>query len=253
MPINTLTGANLHWFNLNIGIANQPITQLLPQQFDVVDANGNLICTATKQMNGARLAAPGLFTVPPPANLPGGAIALTVGDQVHWNVQNGALVIQNVARGAGIAAGPALPPPVHQFVPAGISTNDLRQIGFADVAVWAVVGGILEFQSIAAPVHQDWRDWRPSLYAHCEGDNVRYIGKSTRRLELRMDDYRRGLGGATNNNVHRAIRAAIALNSPVTTLAFWPQHCLQWGSFRINVPAGLEDTLIECFQPDWNA
>lgn len=101
MPTNTLTAANIHWQNLNIGVANRHLMQQLQANFNMVDVAGNVICPATKQMNGARLRAVDLFAAPPPANLPGYPGALGIGDVVVWCIRNGDFVITAITRNRG--------------------------------------------------------------------------------------------------------------------------------------------------------
>jgi hypothetical protein len=49
------------------------------------------------------------------------------------------------------------------------------------------------------------------------------------------------------------VRNVIQQGGAVTILGFCPDHHMEWGGFPINLPAALEDILIDHFQPDWNA
>ena len=210
-------------------------------------------------MGGARLYARDLFTDPAPANLPTGPAPLALGDVIDWSVSNGDLVINNIERaevGPGVMAAD-IANIAPQPLTAELSAQRLLQIGFRDVAHWNLINGQLEIVDHAGPDIADWRSWSPALYAHCEGDVVRYIGKTKRTLEDRLNDYRRGLG-VQNNRVHQAIRNALPdPNQPkrvgVKIFGFSPKHCLEWGGFKLNIPAGLEDVLIDYFEPEWNA
>ena len=258
MPQSTLTASNIRWQNLNIGVANQALTVPLPQAFAVQDAMGQIICDGTKQMNGARLAIRGIFADPRPANLPGGPAPLAVGNTVDWAIQGGNFVINAVVNGGAAHALPAIVPvPVPlggaatpQIQDPEVSADALRRIGFRNVAKWRIQQDELEYVDIG---NDDWRNWSPALYAHCEGEFVRYIGTTRRRLSDRMDDYRRGLGDATNARVHNEAQNVIQQGGSVTILGFCPDHHLEWGGFPINLPAALEDILIDHFKPAWNA
>lgn len=263
MPTNKIGAANIQWTNLNISVNNRGLVQPLASPFNVMDANGNILCQATKQMDGARLYMPDLFLNAPQLNMVGASHVWAIGDTVQWDVHNGDFIINNITPFAGVANIQApqltIQPEItalnlNQPVDPAVSTDALRKIGFRDVVEWSVdANQNLSYTSIAASDIANWRSWTPALYAHCEGNNVRYIGKTIRTLDKRMEDYRRGLGEMTNNRVNRAIRGVISQASSVTTLVFFPQHALQWGDFLINLPAGLEDVLIDFFQPEWNA
>lgn len=205
-------------------------------------------------MNGARVSAPALFSEHPPAHLLLEHERLRVGDMIHWHVQNGDFVIEQIV--AGNEAQPAvnLPAVALPELPE-ISATALREVGFRDLAQWEINphNGLLQFRNIAPPELETWGEWNPSLYAHVEQDCVRYIGKTRRPLRDRMDDYRRGLGDQTNNRIHNNIRETLGANRVVTILGFNPSHSIQWGRFKINLPAGLEDIMINYFQPEWNA
>ncbi len=258
MPINKLSYSNIKWNNLHIGVADRHFTDDLPSPFNIVNAEGLLICNATLQMNGARISAPRLYSEPPPLHLPLPRDPLQVGDEIHWNVRNGDFVIEQIVAANLLANNPlalvAAPAPVVPEVPE-VSAGALREIGFRDLAVWEANphSGLLQYRDVAAQDIRNWPEWTPALYAYVEQDCVRYIGKTRRLLGKRIDDYRRGLGDKTNYRVHTCIRAVLTANRQVVILGFYPQHAIHWGRFRVNLPAGLEDVMIEYFQPEWNA
>jgi hypothetical protein len=67
-----------------------------------------------------------------------------------------------------------------------------------------------------------------------------------------MEEYRIGQGDQ-NKRINNHIIETINANRAVTILGFNPSHSIQWGRFKINIPAGLEDVMIDYFQPEWNA
>ena len=254
MPIITITDSNVKWTNLYIRIQDRHLTQALPNPFRIVNAAGEFICDATLQMDGARLSAPALYAEQPPAHLPLGNNHLQVGDSIHWHIQNGDFIIDEIVAGGDPRPANNLPAlAVPQFLE--VSASALREVGFHDLAVWEInrPTGLLQYRDIAPPELVTWGEWKPSLYAHVEQDCVRYIGKTRRSLRQRMDDYRRGLGDQTNRRIHNHIKETLEANRVVTILGFNPSHSIHWGRFKINIPAGLEDVMIDYFQPDWNA
>ena len=172
---------------------------------------------------------------------------------VHHQVYPQGVVPLEAAPPAPIDDLPALAAPLSSPMDPTVSSDALRRIGFRDVASWQLdAHGNLTFSDLE-PGFDGWRGWNPSLYAHCDGQTVCYLGKSKRLLSARMDDYRRGLGVVTNNRIHQGIRATLGAGRAVHILGFCPIHSLEWGGFKINLAAGLEDILIDHFQPVWNA
>ena len=268
MPINELTASNLKWKNVNIGSANQTLTQELPDSFDVLNGAGKLVGQGTRQMHGRRLHLPGLFEVPPPANLPGAPEPLALGDKISWSIHDRRFVLDTVDHAiipqrpvvvdvppiVSTVGVPALPAVIEPPIEPTVSADALRRIGFRDVASWQLDrGGNPTFHDLGEAGYDGWRGWNPTLYAHCDGQTVCYIGKTTRLLSARMDDYRRGLGGRTDNRIHTNILASLNAGRTVHIMGFCPTHSLEWGGFKINLAAGLEDVLIDYFQPVWNA
>jgi hypothetical protein len=56
----------------------------------------------------------------------------------------------------------------------------------------------------------------------------------------------------TNQHCHDRIKALLGGGKCIRILVFADLGQLQWGAFPINLAAGLEDSLIEAFQPEWN-
>lgn len=91
------------------------------------------------------------------------------------------------------------------------------------------------------------------LYAFVSGDVVKYVGKTTQSLKQRMQGYRRpGPTQLTNRRVHEEIQELLVADQPVEIYILASEHPLQYGEFRINIAAGLEDDIIEKLKPPWN-
>lgn len=93
----------------------------------------------------------------------------------------------------------------------------------------------------------------PALYALVVNGGLKYIGKTMRILRDRLYGYQRpGNGQATNIKVNALIRTHLANGNQIKILGFSPLIPLCYGNFKINLPAGLEDNLIEQLEPQWN-
>lgn len=95
------------------------------------------------------------------------------------------------------------------------------------------------------------------LYAFAVDGELAYIGKTTQGLVRRMQGYRSPpataeRGGSTNINNNRRIVEALSRGCKVEiyVLDNLPAH--QHGGFRVNLAAGLEDTLLRELSPAWN-
>lgn len=266
MPSNILTKSNIKWSNLHIAVEERHLIAGLYNPFKVVNNAGSFICDGTKQMRGARLYTPGMFTAPPPASAPFAGVPLAVGDRVDWEIRSGDFVIRGGHPGGNVTAcGDGSPPRVPPSVAAPheggetdpevieqLSADNLRRIGFRDIARWEINGEALVYSTIAGPDILNWADWTPALYAFCEEKTVHYIGKTARSLGERMNNYRHG-NGVTNDRVSEAIRGVLIGGGNVSILGFCPIHCLEWGGFKIDLPASLENVLIRHFEGAWHA
>ena len=131
----------------------------------------------------------------------------------------------------------------------------LYAVGFRSAAKWTVSEGRLSYE-----FHQETeQQLRPlfnvsnALYSFCAEDEVLYIGKTTQSLKRRMAGYcKPGSSQATNLRCHTKIRQFLAGGRDIAILAFTPLNQLQYAGFQINLAAGLEDSLIQGFDPPWN-
>lgn len=130
----------------------------------------------------------------------------------------------------------------------------LLKIGFKNVARWVVADRWkLKDEGDDAEVWKALKEPKNALYAFCAGDEVLYIGKTARSLEKRFTGYRDpGNTQATNCKCHNAIRELIGAGKDVRILVLPDQTHLHWGEFRINLAAGMEDSLVERLQPRLN-
>lgn len=133
--------------------------------------------------------------------------------------------------------------------------SDLDRIlaaGFRPAGNWLLANGVLRLSLVQLqPTAQDL------LYAFVAGGHLTYIGKTTQGLLRRMQGYRSPpnsaeRGGSTNIRNHRNIEASLQAGVPVDIYVLDVGGEQRHGEFRINLAAGLEDSLIRELAPAWN-
>ena len=91
------------------------------------------------------------------------------------------------------------------------------------------------------------------LYAFVSDRELLYIGRSGRSLGLRMQGYE--LGGPPRSvrarNRERIV-VMLMLDQQVALYAMPDPGCMLYGSFRVNLAAGLQHSLIDALDPPWN-
>lgn len=140
----------------------------------------------------------------------------------------------------------------------------LLRIGFQSVGYWEPhpkkPEALVYFLRTSAP-HPH------TLYAFVLDGEVKYVGKTTRTLAARMDNYVRGpnepepgnkrsipspKARSTNARVGRAILDALREGSMVEIYALPDVELHRYGDFHLNLAAGLEDSIISVLDPEWN-
>jgi hypothetical protein len=125
--------------------------------------------------------------------------------------------------------------------------NRLLEIGFKPVGHWILANGEI------APDLKEMPTQRNILYAFvCEGE-IQFIGKATQQLSITLLSYQRPnqVQSAKLRNSNN-IRELLSLGKKVDILALPDNGLLHYGGFRINLAAGLEDSMIAKLQPHWN-
>ncbi len=138
-----------------------------------------------------------------------------------------------------------------------LTAETLLTLGFRDIAKWAPARreGCLDYVLDGPNAKADGvlLDARNSLYAFVEGDAVKYIGKTARTIRVRFVGYKNPTQRQrTNWRNNRNIRDALGAGAAIRILVFNPISFFRYGDFEINLAAGLEDALIETFDPPWN-
>lgn len=125
--------------------------------------------------------------------------------------------------------------------------NRLLNIGFVPVGHWRLCN---EGIRCDLTLHHTTIN---VLYSFVSNSEIKYIGKTKMRLSERMYGYQNpGSSQITNIRVNAAIRNLLNNKQPVDILILSDNGLLKYGDFRVNLAAGLEDTLIYEINPDWN-
>jgi len=138
-----------------------------------------------------------------------------------------------------------------------LTADTLLNLGFRDVGMWTASkrDGCLEYRLDGAGAKADELalSERNSLYAFVKGDEVKYLGKTARTIRERFAGYRNpGQSQRTNLRCNREIREMLRCGAVIRIFVFNPISLFRYGDFEINLAAGLEDALIEAFDPPWN-
>jgi hypothetical protein len=125
--------------------------------------------------------------------------------------------------------------------------NRLLNMGFINVGHWTVTNNILKYHFTS---HQMTKN---VLYSFISNGVIKYIGKTTMELTKRMYGYQNpGPSQTTNIRVNEKIKGLLQTDHPVDIFILVDNGLLKYGDFRINLAAGLEDTLIYQISPNWN-
>jgi hypothetical protein len=130
---------------------------------------------------------------------------------------------------------------------------DLLGLGFTKLGEWNFENDHFDFRESNDPKAQAILGGKPSLYAHVVDGQVKYVGKTTQVLRKRIYGYRRpGNTQATNARCRNNLRDAVAAGRCAETYGWLPPDQLCFGDFAVDLAAGLEDSMIDRFDPPWN-
>ncbi len=125
--------------------------------------------------------------------------------------------------------------------------NRLLNIGFINVGHWTLINNLIKYNLSSHELTKN------ILYSFVTNGVVNYIGKTSMHLSKRMYGYQNpGPSQTTNIRVNKKIKDILLSNQPVDIFILVSNGLLKYGNFRINLAAGLEDTLIFEISPEWN-
>jgi hypothetical protein len=91
------------------------------------------------------------------------------------------------------------------------------------------------------------------LHSKDNSSVIGYIGKTSKSVKNRFQGYLNpGINQRTNIRVSQKIKESLKSGHKVFIHALFDIEPLQWGGFSINLPAGLEDALVNKLKPIWN-
>ncbi|MEI5997202.1 GIY-YIG nuclease family protein [Paraburkholderia bengalensis] len=123
----------------------------------------------------------------------------------------------------------------------------LFEIGFAPVGRWRLRDGCLHLELTDKVHHAN------VLYAFISGEDVLYVGKTTKTLRGRLASYLKpSESQRTNTRNNGAIRDFLSAGREVDILALPDLGLHRYGGFKINFAAALEDSIIQTLTPPWN-
>jgi hypothetical protein len=123
----------------------------------------------------------------------------------------------------------------------------LTEIGFERAGSWQLSEGRPTCRLISHGASSS------VLYAFVAAGEVVYIGKTTMPLSKRMYGYQNpGPSQLTNIYGHAHIAQCLGAGQAVEVYALTDGADLEYGGFKVNLAAGLEDTLISSIRPTWN-
>ena len=123
----------------------------------------------------------------------------------------------------------------------------LQEIGFELAGEWMIVDDELQIEI------KRFANAANVLYAFACGSELLYIGRSGRSLRLRMDGYQTGgPPRSTRERNRERIMAMLTIDQLVELYAMPDPGSMLYGSFRVNLAAGLQHSLIEALDPAWN-
>jgi hypothetical protein len=123
----------------------------------------------------------------------------------------------------------------------------LKEIGFTPAGCWKLCDNALDFELGNHGTDNN------VLYAFVVDDEVMYVGKTVLPLRARMAGYKTpGPTQSTNQKNNAKIREVLAQGQIVKILVLPDNGLVRFGSFHVNLAAGLEDSLIHELMPSWN-
>jgi hypothetical protein len=132
-----------------------------------------------------------------------------------------------------------------------ISRKDLFELGFMKVGQWILDQSLKSGVRFTLTAFIDDR----VIYAFAVDDDLKYIGvcdKTSTTLGDRMSRYQGMAGAGTNKRIVEKIRKVLLGGSSVEILALKPDRNIRFGNLEVDFVKGLENPLIQAFNPEWN-
>jgi hypothetical protein len=139
-------------------------------------------------------------------------------------------------------------------------SDELINLGFILIGEWMIEYGNLKYQKKQKIKKSDFIKYigiKNAAYAFITSeinhDELIYIGKTSNSIGKRFAGYcKPDKSQRTNINCNAKILEKLKANKQVEIYAFFGPSQLSWGGLQINMPAALEDALIEKIKPELN-
>ena len=137
-----------------------------------------------------------------------------------------------------------------------MDSQKLLDVGFKKIGCWTYLNSNLEYI-----VYNKIKFLKKnSLYSFVvSGDEIesvetiKYIGKTTQSLKTRFLGYLNpGKSQQTNKRINKNIIHSIKNNNKVEIYSLSDISQIRWGEYNLNIPSGLEDSLVFNLSPEWN-
>lgn len=128
---------------------------------------------------------------------------------------------------------------------------NLQTYGFVFSGRWEITSSVKSGVTFTLTRHTEDR----VVYAFVVNDQPKYIGiceKLSTSLMERMRRYKYRQGTGTNAHVAGKIRQHLMVGKEVQILSLKPEKDLRFTGLEIDLVKGLENPLIQKFQPNWN-
>lgn len=130
--------------------------------------------------------------------------------------------------------------------------DEFTKLGFRRVGVWKLA-------ELNLTVDLTERDQRGNfIYAFVIGDKIKFLEYSRLPLEARMDAYKHtdhryaGTFQPMNKRLRDKILIELEEGETVEIWAFYPGEEHLFKGYRVDMAAGLFDSLVKAFSPEWN-
>jgi hypothetical protein len=129
--------------------------------------------------------------------------------------------------------------------------DDLPNIGFEQIGTWIINGEGISYKIDEHKKGSLGID--NALYAFALDNEIKYIGKTCKSIQKRFVGYVNPSNTQTTNiKCHKEIQSLLTEGKTVEIWVFAPNIPFQILGFDVNLAAGLEDSLIREFKPEWN-
>lgn len=125
--------------------------------------------------------------------------------------------------------------------------KELSELGFIKIGHWKLKNNELQFEI------KRYGSESNLIYSFVCDDRIKYIGKTVQTIYQRLNGYKNpGNSQRTNIRINNLIHNTLSRGNKVDIYIFIDNARLKYGNMKINLAAGIEDSLISEFSPNWN-